>query len=234
MVVKSFRLGMAGVAIVLLLSTLSFGAEVYEAWVATYQAPGPVQDAPNDLAIDDSGNIYVTGLSQDFEFITLKYRPNGTLAWSRVFDTHSPGRGACCISLEQSGGFFITGTAYSGVAESLVVVKYDANGDTLWARYYRSGINTHDVAVALAVDNSGNALIAGHTFVDSDHSEPSDIFVVKYSSTGDTLWLRKYGTTLGDEKPSAVAMDVDGSVYVAGYAGSSLLVLKYSSNGDLL
>src|SRR4030066_122416 len=103
------------VGFLFILTVTSSGQGVYEAWVASYNGPGNYDDYASALAVDASGNVYVTGRS-----------------WS--------------------------GTSYD-----YATIKYDSNGDTLWVRRYNGPGNGFDEAIALAVDNSGNVYVTGHS-----------------------------------------------------------------------
>ncbi len=59
------------------------------AWLRTYTV-GASQDQAFAIALDDSGNVYVTGMSYgsgtDFDYATVKYLSNGDTAWARRYD----------------------------------------------------------------------------------------------------------------------------------------------------
>mgnify|MGYP001571294163 CR=1 FL=1 len=67
----------------LLLSYLPVLAQVEEAWVGRYSGLSNYWDETNALAVDDSGNVYVTGKSWDsvtrYDYATIKYSPMGIL-----------------------------------------------------------------------------------------------------------------------------------------------------------
>lgn len=66
------------------LSSFCF-AQVTETWVARYNGPGSIPDHNLDIAasmfVDGSGNVYVTGLSDNdetfFDLATIKYNASG-------------------------------------------------------------------------------------------------------------------------------------------------------------
>jgi hypothetical protein len=48
-----------------------------------------------------------------------------------------------------------------------------------------------------------------------------DVFLTRYSPSGDELWTKVFGTN-ADDIPSALATSTDGSIYLAGYTRGSL------------
>src|SRR3970282_1339405 len=60
-------------------------AQVDTAWIENYDGPALVDDYPTALAVDASGNVYVTGGSNasgtGTDIATIKYAPNGNELW---------------------------------------------------------------------------------------------------------------------------------------------------------
>ena len=67
------------------LFSVSSLAQVSEEWVARYNGPGNAADAAIDVAVDDEGNVYVTGSSAGAgtyaDYATIKYNSAGVLQW---------------------------------------------------------------------------------------------------------------------------------------------------------
>src|SRR4030066_1429004 len=93
--------------------------DVYEAWVARYNGPGNSYDVAYALAVDDSGNVYVTGRSAGSftysDYATIKYSPAGDTLWVRRYN--GPGNGhdeANALAVDGSGNVYVTGYSWSG------------------------------------------------------------------------------------------------------------------------
>jgi beta-propeller repeat-containing protein len=124
------------------------------------------------------------------------------------------------------------------------VAKYSVNGDALWAR--QLGSSDVDTSAGVSVDAAGGVFIAGATSgaLDGSAAGFGDAFVAKYSSDGVLAWVRQLGTSQPDAA-SAVTVDTDGNVIIAGYSRGTLdgtregldadaLVAKYTTDGVLV
>jgi len=218
-----------------------FAQDVDTAWVRRYNGPGNGSDGASAIAVDGSGNVYVTGGSYGSgtadDYATIKYYPDGDTAWVRRYN--GPGDSsdyASDIAVDGSGNVYVTGGSYgSGTADDYATIKYYANGDTAWVRSYNGPANGGDGAYAIAVDDSANVYVTGG----SDGSGTSyDYATIKYYANGDTAWLRRYnGTGNLDDYALAIAVDGSGNVYVTGASGGSgtgycYATIKYNPDGD--
>jgi len=230
-------------------SALPVLAQVDTAWVARYNGPSNYGDGANALAVDASGNVYVTGRSYDtvtsYDYATIKYSSFGDTLWVRRYD-YGPGNFddvATALAVDDSGNLYVTGySGYSigsGTYSDYATIKYSSFGDTLWVRRYNGPGNDEDVALALAVDGSGNLYVTGYSDGDFTATLNYDYATIKYAPNGDTLWVRRYnGPGNGFDVANDLAVDNSGNVYVTGpsYNGTSqdYLTIKYAPNGDTL
>jgi len=105
--------------------------------------------------------------------------------------------------------------------------------------------SSNDYAYGVAVDSSGNVYVAGGTNGGLDGNTSAgntDLFVVKYNSSGTKQWTKQLGTWDSDFA-NGVATDSSGNVYVTGStfrnfdgntsAGNAdLFVVKYNASGS--
>ena len=108
----------------------------------------------------------------------------------------------------------------------------------------QSARSSNDYAYGVATDSSGNVYVAGGTNGGLDgntNAGNTDLFVVKYNSSGTKQWTRQLGSSSRDSA-NGVATDSSGNVYVTGMTNGGLdgcknagiedlFVVKYNSSG---
>jgi len=114
------------VGFVIILPTISLA----QGWVARYNGPGNGWDAARAIALDNSGNIYVTGESwgsgTEYDYATVKYDSSGVEQW--VARYNGPGNwwdNAYAIDLDNLGNVYVTGRSMgSGTYYDYATIKY--------------------------------------------------------------------------------------------------------------
>ncbi len=229
------------VGMVLFVVLPALAESVDTAWVRRYNGSGNAADYANNIAVDDSGNVYVTGHSWgtgiNYDLATIKYYPNGDTAWLRRYN--GPDTAYCCtyaIAIDDSGNVYVTGSSEGvGTSGDYATIKYYPNGDTAWVRRYNGLGNGEDEASAIVVDNSCNVYVTGSS---EGVGTSGDYVTIKYYPNGETAWVRIYngqGDTL--DYAHAIAVDDSGNVYVTGWShgsgtGEDYATIKYYPDGD--
>jgi hypothetical protein len=226
-------------------ATVKYDAVGTEQWIARYNGPGNGDDWANALAVDGTGNVYVTGRSQgldsDDDYATIKYDAAGKEQW--VARYNGPGNSSdrpSALAVDAAGNAYVTGGSIgSGTIVDYATVKYDSAGKELWvARYNGPGEIIGDRAIDLGLDTAKNVYVTGR----STSPGPGDDWVtVKYDSSGLELWVARYNGPADDnDVPTALVVDGTGNAYVSGYsiaAESSLessydyTTVKYDATG---
>jgi hypothetical protein len=218
-------------------------AQVDTLWARTFDGTAHDYDYAATIAADGSGNIYVAGYATmsgtDKDFVTIKYYPNGDTAWVRTYN--GPGNAADVgrsIAVDAAGNAYVTGHSRGiGTGPDFATVKYDSLGNTRWVARYSATGDTEDIPVRVKYDHLGNVYVTGFSF---DSTSSFDYLTVKYDSTGETLWTRRFdGGSNGYDTPYDMAVDSAGNAFVAGRISDSAgqpgaAMLKYGPNGDLL
>jgi hypothetical protein len=106
------------------------------------------------------------------------------------------------------------------------------------------GTVSDDRGWGVAVDTAGNVYVTGYTSGSLDGNTNiggTDMFLVKYNSTGTKQWTRQLGTASSD-RGFGIAVDARGNVYVTGQTsggldgntsagGGDMFLVKYDANG---
>ena len=127
------------------------------------------------------------------------------------------------VATDSSGNVYVTGGTKGGLDGNtsagntdLFVVKYNSSGTKQWTK--QLGSSGRDSANGVATDSSGNVYVTGGTKGGLDgntNTGASDIFVVKYNSSGTKQWTKQLGSSSRDYD-YGVATDSSRNVYVSG------------------
>ncbi len=197
------------------------------------------------VAVGSTGNVYATGYTMETgngNYITVKYLPDGTQAWVRVYDHGAGGYDfARKLVLDAQENVYITGYAQTPTPRKAVyvTVKYDSAGNQLWAKQDSFGGASVFYPSDLALDNTGNPFIVSKT---KNAGHGTDYAVAKYNPTnGDTFWVRTYnGVGDTNDEARAIAFDASNNVYITGASLNTntggidynIVTIKYDSLGN--
>ena len=208
-------------------------------WTRTYggsgeeYAVGVAQTADDGYAI--SGYTKSFGASAKDVFL-LRTDQSGMVMWTKRFAAPGEDYGNN-VQQTTDGGFILTAssTVAGGTNYSAYLIKTDANGDTLWTRWYGGALEDDGNYVQKTQD--GGYIITGTTL--SFGAGGVDIYVVKTNATGDTLWTRTYGGPQGDYGFSVRQLD-NGEYIITGVTSSfgagsyDSYLMKLDVNGNVL
>ena len=218
------------------------------AWTNLYNGPGNYDDYVNAIAVDTSGNVFVSGGvdgGSSYDFATIKYSNAGQLLWINLYNGPADeSDGANGMAVDSSGNVIVTGySVASGSYSDFATIKYSGAGVPLWTNGYSGPGSYDDGANAVAVDTNGNVFVTGESYSTNGTPYNYDYATIKYSSAGTALWTNRYsGPTNGDDRAIAVAVDGSGNVFVTGSSARStaypydydFATIKYSGTGVAL
>lgn len=125
----------------------------------------------------------------------------------------------------------------TSTTQDYLTLKYDKNGNKLWAVGYNGPDNDIDQATGMAVDDAGNVYVIGWSNTIHGTSLSKVYATVKYDKNGNELWASRYsGEGVGDSIPGSIVIDAQGNVIVTGTSasqngGSDFATVKYDSLG---
>jgi uncharacterized delta-60 repeat protein len=217
-------------------ATVKYNSAGAEQWVATYDnASG--DDEAHSIAVDSSGNVYVTGASEgsggNVNYATIKYNSGGVQQWVARYNNSSSGDGAYAIAVDSSGNVYVTGYSVDPVTGAdYATIKYNSAGVQQWVARYNGPGNSSDTTNAIAVDSSGNVYVTGPSI---GSGTGQDYATIKYNSAGAEQWVARYnGPGNGQDYAYSLAVDSLGNVYVAGHSYNTTndyAIVKYNSAG---
>ncbi len=210
--------------------------------------------------------LYGMGATDGFDIFIAKYDSAGHALWANRMVERGWDRGSDVVT-DPAGNCYVTGgfqtallfggfggpsltvTGGSG-DEDIFLVKYDPDGNFIWKT--SAGSIGFDQARAVTLDDHKDIYLTGvfsdTAAFDSAHQILSngfiDLFLAKYDSNGQVLWVRGAGGA-GDDGANDVITDGLGNVYICGYfsgtalfgdlqiEGGGQFIAKYDAEGRI-
>ncbi len=174
------------------------------------------------------------GFGMDFRI--REFDASGNIIWSRGAAT---GTDDWCATIVPalSDGWLTCGWTYPEASPaSVMLVRFDADGEQLWWRRI-GGEQTAEEAHAILPLANGGFLVAGE--MDVSMTGMTDVYLIRITDQGDTLWTRRYASP-GIEVGTAIVATDDGNALIAGsyHATTSepmdCYFLKITLDGDAI
>lgn len=159
-------------------------------WSATYASSGAYNDVGTGLAIDQVGNVIVTGYrtssTSGQDYVTVKYSSAGTQRWAVTWDgglNLQDSATAIVVNPTDTNKIYVTGSSWNGTSKDYWTLKYDGAGNLKWDIGFNNTYNTDDRATSIALDTLGNVIVAGqnklawnnHTYTTVKYIEKSTL-----------------------------------------------------------
>ena len=103
-----------------------------------------------------------------------------------------------------------------------------------WAQRYNGPGNNFDAGYVMAIDGNENIYVAGSSV---GSGTGADLVTIKYDNQGVSQWVQRYnGSGNQNDVATAIYVDVNFNVYVAGYTYTSsndYVIIKYAPDGTV-
>jgi uncharacterized delta-60 repeat protein len=158
--------------------TIKYKPDGEQEWYSLYTTGIAVAQGL-DIVAHNSDNVYVTGYS-DAKIVTIKYNSSGTQQWVRRYEGPGIGSIAHSIALDLFENIYICGFVInnSGGLTDYLTMKYNSQGDSLWAIRFNGKRDSSDIAYSLCLDNAGNVIVTGKS---KGINTNYDFATIKYS-----------------------------------------------------
>ncbi len=208
---------------------------------------GPNNNVGQNLGSTEATQSSIVPTTDSF---VTKFDSDGNQLWIEKFGTAELDD-FYNIAIDQDGNVFAGGPTMSNLEGEDAelydswLVKLDNDGQLEWLEQF--GSLDYEFLWDIDTDTEGNVYATGWTLGDlgGENAGSYDIWLAKYDSNGNQLWLEQFGTS-GDDSSLLGGIDVDSNdnIFLTGYTDGNLGGLnagsydawaaKYDSNGNQL
>ena len=218
--------------------TIKYGFKGQLLWGSRYYGSANSTDIPKAIAVDNDGNVYVTGesmgMNSNLDFVTIKYNSSGNEQWRERYDGGNIDIPQA-ITIGPDGNIYVSGSSIgTGTYYDFITIKYSKSGQLQWIQRYNDAVNGKDSVVSMAVDKSGNIYVAGTS--DSTNSLHTYV-LIKYGPSGGRLWLQRFHNDNYEwEDAKKIVIDYKSNIYFTGTGYNSdskndIITVKFNSDG---
>lgn len=156
----------------------------------------------------------------------IKTDSNGNQLWKQTF-TFGNYTNFTTARQTADGGYVVCGTEYN--SDKGILLKTDASGQESWRKTFGGLVELYSVGKTA----DGGFILCGS--IKSVSSAPTDIYIIRANSSGDTLWTKTFGDS-SDNTPRTIKEMTSGNFILCGYntntpQGASGFVKLIDANG---
>ena len=183
--------------------------------------------------VDGAGNLITTGNTAQSgghtDVLVTKHDEDGAITWQKTYNGSASGNDyGGAVILDAQGNAYVAGVVTdAGGLPDLLLLKYNASGTLQWSQIWQKSALTYDVPIRIALDPSGNIIVAG---ISVDAAHQSDYFVLKYSNSGTLSWDYDYDENGYNDIPLNLDFDTSGNVIVLGLRSPTDTTVQFGSN----
>jgi uncharacterized delta-60 repeat protein len=224
--------------------TIKYNLSGMVEWSVGYDGTAHTNDEGTGICTDAYGNVYVVGTSTNYsrntDLTIIKYNAFGAEVWSRIYgatESNVEDKGVG-ITVDSDCNVYVTGytTNYDGYTD-VVTQKYDSQGNHIWTGLEDGDSGLNGQGLDISVGPTGNVYVSGYV---TSGSNGTDILVIKYNSSGNTVWTRSVnGGANSEDKAWGIVVDNQDNIHITGYTtelsqGTNTYTSKLNSSGTTL
>ncbi len=204
-----------------------------EVWVRNFDLGN--DDWGEAIAVDGAGFVYVTGNTHngtDYDWLTIKYNPDGDTAWARVYDSGLGEDLVQALAVDNSGNIYVVGWTPDNAIHDWCMVKYDPDGVFLWSRIRDWAADVDQGCHDIVVDTAGGRLYMVGDFIGPGGTWDYLTVICDLDGNfqGENGWS---GGVAVDNNGWAITADDSMNIYVTGDVWNATRdwgTVKYNSN----
>lgn len=199
--------------------------------------------------------ITVSSVNGYSDVFIAKFNSAGVIQWVKTFGGTLADRGLK-MAVDPSNNIFLTGYFHGSMtmggvtlqsnsnSRDFFLAKLNSSGDVIWAK--AEGGSLGETAYDVASDNQGNCIVTGQfegnttigNYSTTSTLNPEtnilsfDLFVAKYTSNGDPLWV-KTGQAEYEDRGIALVCDINNDIYLTGQFSDTLTFMGQTINNQI-
>lgn len=186
-------------------------------------------------------NEYGTG---GYDVVAVKLSSNGDTTWTKIYGSTGDDYGWNVKQLTD-GNFIICGNTgsfgFTTNKGDMLILKVDTAGNIIWAKTIgdANSANTLDAARSVSETHDNQLIFCGYSGIPgvTPSSDEDGIIIKLNSSTGDTIWTKRYPLGIDNEHFRSINKTRDSSYIISGYSSSlgtnsdDIIFLKINEQG---
>ncbi len=224
---------MTGFLALSLIGSAQAGRQYDTDWVTKFGTDS--YDQSYSMVVDSVGNVYMSGYTNgdlggtnagDADAFLTKLDTSGNVLWSQQIGSALMDR-SFSVAVDSLGNAYIGGYTYGGLTGPVTgptdafITKYDASGNEVWTRQF--GTESQEQEGYVTTDSMGNVYYTSSFYLayGSQHPIYSDVNLIKFDSSGNECWYKKFDEIMEYDNSRSVTVDSSGNLYITGFSSGA-------------